>query len=93
MKIERSWVEVRQGYPFLVVETELGRMEIHSEQKLLERYGLVFVGMRFEDVLPEIELPAEPENGQGALTLRGFTADAGIVGLVREWLARGDEDE
>lgn len=92
MKVLSSHVEVRQEYPFLLVETDLGRMMIGHEQKLLAQYGLVFVGAEFEEVLPEIELPAEPENGQGALTLRGFTAEPAIVELVRAWRASADEE-
>lgn len=84
MKILRSEFIVDQGYPILIIETDLGRMWINREQKMWPPYGLIYTGL--EDELPAIELPDDPTIGRAALTLRGFTDDAEVVELFKKFL-------
>jgi hypothetical protein len=83
--------EVTQGYPMLIVETDEGQLRIGIEQKLAGR-GLIFCGAHMEEVLPPIKLAADPANGQGKLTLRGFTRDAEIVRLYEAFIADDGAD-
>ena len=78
MKAIENRTEVNQGYPTLIVVADAGELRIPLEQKLADR-GLIFCGAHMEGVLPPIKLAADPANGQGPLTLRGFTRDAEIV--------------
>lgn len=68
----------------MVVVTDEGELWIPLEQKLAGR-GLIFCGAHMEGVLPVIKLAADAANGQGPLTLRGFTRDAEIVRLYEEF--------
>ena len=86
MKIIESRTEVTQGYPLLVVVTDLGELRIGLEQKMTDK-GILFAGMDMADVLPVIKLAADPANGQGPLTLRGFTRDKEVLKLFREFEA------
>ena len=87
MKILESQVETTQGYPLLVVVTDLGEMRLGLEQKLAEK-GLLFAGPAMAEVLPPIKLLADKANGQGPLTLLGFTRDKDVLRLWREFEAQ-----
>ena len=87
MKITGQKVVVKQGYPELIVQTDLGEARIGLEQKLAGR-GLLFIEGSLSDKLADIELPADPANGQAALTLRSFTADEELLRLYREFAAQ-----
>ena len=78
MRIDGQAVEVEQGYPTLVLQTEMGEMRIGLEQKLADR-GLIHVDGPVGAGLPPVRLPADKGNGQGPLTLRGFTRDRAVV--------------
>lgn len=84
MNVIESRTEVSRGYPTLIIVTDVGELRIPLEQKLAA-LGLIFCGAHMEGVLPDIKLPAVPANGQGALTLHGFTRDAEIVRLYEEF--------
>jgi predicted nucleotidyltransferase component of viral defense system len=84
MRIDSHKIVVRQGYPTLVAQTEIGEMRIQLEQKHAER-GLIHVHGSAAAVLPPIDLPADESNGQGPLRLEGFTADEQVVQLYREF--------
>lgn len=92
MNVIESRTEVTHGYPMLIVETDEGQLRIGIEQKLADR-GLIFCGAHMEEVLPSIKLAADPANGQGRLTLRGFTRDAEIVRLYEAFRADSEADD
>lgn len=71
------------GYPILRIDTDLGQMVLHREQKLLAFHGVVYTGL--EDELPEITVPAIPEIGSRELVLRGFTRDPKVLRIYREF--------
>lgn len=78
MRIDGQAVEVEQGYPTLILQTEIGEMRIGLEQKLAGR-GLIHVDGPLGAGLPPVRLPADKGNGQGPLTLRGFTRDKAVM--------------
>jgi hypothetical protein len=84
MRVDSYAIEVKQGYPTLIVQTEVGEMRIGLEQKLADQ-GLVHVHGQAAAALPVINLLADESNGQGPLTLEGFLADEEIVRLYREF--------
>jgi hypothetical protein len=84
MRIDSYVIEVKQGYPTLIVQTEVGEMRVELEQKLAGQ-GFIHVHGPAAAALPEINLPADESNRQGPLTLRGSTADEEIVRLYREF--------
>lgn len=77
------------GYAFLAVL--VGRpprqARIFLEQKLY-RFGYLFVGPEFEDVLPPVIVPADPADGRPEpQTVRGFTSDAALLDLYGRFRA------
>lgn len=82
-----SRVEVTQGYPLLIVQTDVGEMRIGLEQKFADR-GILFAGPAMAGVLPPIKLAGDRENGQAPLTLQGFTRDKEIGRLLEEFRAQ-----
>lgn len=86
MRVLESRTEETQGYPRLVVVTDLGELRLGLEQKLADK-GILFAGMAMRDVLPPIKLPGDKANGQAPLTLLGFTREKEVVRLWREFEA------
>lgn len=59
--------------------------DVYNDQKLLEPWGLVFLGAEFREIMPAKEIPADPENGrQNPLIALGFTDDPEIVAATRK---------
>ena len=87
---EVSVVRLEQGQPFLEVTIEGRTARVYLEQKAIE-YGYVYVGAEFEDVLPPVVLPADPENGRSvAQELYGFVDDPELVAAYRAFRAMAD---
>lgn len=91
MTIGEPTERIVQGYRQLHVpiDGETAIIGIDLKRTILDEHGAVFLGADFEDTY-SVDIPERPENGQPAMTLRGFTTDKRIVGMVREWLAKYD---
>lgn len=89
MKIGQPTERIVQGYRQLLipVDDEIAVIGIDLKRAILNEHGAVFLGAEFEGTY-SVDIPERPENGQPAMTLRGFTTDERIVTLVREWLAK-----
>lgn len=75
------------GYPALLLTID-GReavISIDLKRTILEKYNAVFLGWNWEGVTA-VAIPADPANGQAAMTLDGFTDNPAIVAEVRKWL-------
>lgn len=78
MIVKRArWAE-RDHYPFLVLTTDHGEVWIDHEQRYLARFGAVFVGSRFEDLLPVISVKVAGETRR----LIGFTQAGQVAKLA-----------
>jgi len=92
MKIESAKYVVYSERPFLELVVDGKRTLIGDfKENLFLEEGVVPLhslekDFKWEDVLPEITLPAKPERGQGEHVLRGFTKDPVIIGLARDYL-------
>lgn len=72
----RAYIEVTFSYR----GGEYTAVVYNDDQKLLEPFGLVFLGSEFERLLPEREIPADFEDGRREpLIARGFSKDPEIV--------------
>lgn len=91
MKIGQPTERIVQGYRQLLIPVDDGVAVIGIDLKrnILSEHGAVFLGADYEDTY-SVDIPAIEENGQPAMTLRGFTDDKRLVGMVREWLERVD---
>ena len=79
-------------YPLLKVEIDGEEATILYEQKAL-KYGLIFVGDEFAEILPPQTLPAEPKNGRPKpMQVGGFVNDPRIVELHRQFKAACDSE-
>ena len=85
MKIITYRVVTVQKYRHLEVETDLGRLVIPNEQKLLDEFGLLFCGPAAESFLPPVEIPSDRSLGRDGYTAYGCTDDAEIIGLFRKF--------
>lgn len=87
--IYQGYPEVRffwNGRPATVSAADLKRT-------LLDE-GLVALGPAafWEEELPEIVLPADPDAGQARAVLRGFTRDEDVIAVVRDFVEVCDRD-
>lgn len=74
------------GYSYISAEIDGKLAKIPAEQKSLQ-YDIVFVGADFEDILPDVTLPADPPNGRPIpTTLRGCVQDTQLTAIVRQFL-------
>lgn len=81
------------GYSTLevIVNGKPVRFDRHNRNSLSED-GYISLGIEFSDdaSIPEIDIPAKPEIGRGAMRLRGFTTDPQIQKLFRQFVADVD---
>lgn len=87
MKIDKVEYGDADGYPalFLTIDGRIAMLTIDLKRTILERYGAVFLGSNWTKITA-VTIPADPSNGQAAMTLDGFTDDSAIVAEVRKWL-------
>jgi len=86
MRIEFRGYGEQDDRPYMLITINGQLARVFREQKpdLVEQ-GILFVGAEFEDVLPPIYLPADPEIGRGPLTLRGFLQDPQLATRYRQF--------
>jgi hypothetical protein len=78
---------ISDAYPCLVLTFADGAQAcVIYEQKVLGFAPYVFLGADWERKLPPIKLPADDADGRAPMTLNGFTGDATIVRLARQFL-------
>lgn len=89
MKIGQSTERTVQGYRQLLItiDGETAVIGIDLKRTILDEHGAVYLGADFED-LYSVDIPERPDNGQPAMTLRGFTTDERIVRMARDFLAK-----
>ena len=70
----------------LLIDVDGKTAKIFWEQKA-RHYGYVFLGPDFEDLVPPVFVPADPDVGRPEpLPLRGFTGDPEVLRLYDEMM-------
>lgn len=81
-------------YLGLNINGEEARVYLEGLKKPLVDAGYIFLGSKWARKLDPIELPEGKAENEHDMTLEGFTDDPVIVRLVREYVARvNDEPE
>lgn len=89
--------DARAGWPTLILAIDGHIAQITSEdlkRNLLE-LGYVFLGAEWEDRLEPIVLKHDPKDARTPdedRTLRGFTRDPAVLGVVQAFIASVDND-
>lgn len=74
-----------QGYRILLINTDLGQLNIGYEQKLLDEFGLIFCGAMASEFLPPFEVPTDQSIGRDGWTATGFTDNPEVLALYRKY--------
>ena len=74
----RVYLELTIGDRVAVLDTE--------QSPTLGLLGYVRLGHEFEDVVPELVVPADPRDGRGEVRLRGWTDDARVRWLYWQYV-------
>ncbi len=72
-------------YAYISITIDGQPAKIDAEQKLF-RYGFIFVGADFEDILPVLYLAADPDDGRPEpQPLYGFSDDPRLLALYQQF--------
>ena len=83
------------GMPMAAVEINGFPARIYRDQKRVLDPGVVWLGDAFDEVVPEIIWPGDPDDGRDPMVLRGFTDDPAVLAyaliglvnaMVHKWL-------
>ena len=81
------------GYYHFLVTVDGEPTIIDAEQKL-RRFGLIFLGAEFEEVVKPQMVPADPDDSRpDPMEVFGFTADEEMVALYDAYQAIAESDE
>jgi hypothetical protein len=88
-KIENVREVIENGYPMLLADIngQPARMDVFYKRRWLDEYDAVFLGHEWEG-RTQVDVPANPDDGQGPIVLDGFMADKDLATLYRDWLIR-----
>lgn len=90
MKLQIQQARYLSSPPYVLLELVLdGRSALISpdQSPTLSQMGYISLGSEFDDLVPEINVPADAADGREAMRLRGFTDDPRVKQLFDQYIS------